>query len=255
MYEYSGDANLPHRLLTSRHGSLTGYEEITRNAAGEATRVDFYTARGALTGYTTTAYTADHADGATYGADGKRRSHWTTHFSPDGAVVRLVKYDEGFSSHQEVIYDPPRGTETSITQFRNDGELQLSTVNTYDGDDNLIRQDLYSPDRTWYGAKTYEHNLLTRKSYKFSNGTSMDIDIKYDARRSTSSATQRVDGKLICTFQLEHFPNGTIARTVAIGPDASLWAEYPNLLVIEVDQQGHPPNTTAGVIHKKGNWW
>lgn len=254
VYQYSGDAKLPHRAENYKQGAMTGYEEITRDTAGQPTRINSYTAQGELTGYTTNTYTADHADGANYTPNGTRRSHWTEYFSPDGAEVRYVRNLEGSSASQEVTYDPLRGIAKSTKQFKN-GELQISIAKTYDSDDDLIREDLYNPKGVWYGAKIYEHSLLTQKRYKFINGTSMEVDIAYDAKRWTTGSTERVDGKVVCKFQIEHLPDGTVSRTIAEGPDGSLWAEYPNLAVIEVGRDGHPPNSTAGILHKTGNWW
>jgi hypothetical protein len=253
-YLYTGGASLPHATETYKEGVLTGRSKITRDAQGQTTRLEFFTAQGALTGYTVTKWVAGHAERANFTPAGKRRWHSEDYYSSEGVLIRSVTQGEGSNSYNESIYDTARGVVKSAKQFT-DGKLQISYVNTYDDDDDLVRQDLYSDKGTWYGAKVYEHNLLTKKLYKFSSGGTQETRLAYDAKRWATSAQMYVDGKLICTFIYEHLPDGTTKRTIAQGPDGSLWAEYPDRYVDEVDRTGHPPNSAVGVIHKAGNWW
>jgi len=254
VYEYSGATSLPQATESYKQGVLTGRSKITRDAAGQTTRIDFFTAQGALTGYTLTKWVAGHAERTNFTPDGERRWQSKEYFSSEGVLTRSITQGAGSNSYNESIYDTARGVVKSAKQFTN-GQLQISYVNTYDDDDDLIRQDLYSDKGTWYGAKVYEHSLLTKKLYKFSSGHTQETQIKYDAKRWAESAQMYVDGKLICTFLFEHLPDGTTKRTVAQGPDGALLAEYPDRYVDEVDRTGHPPNSTTGIIHKAGNWW
>lgn len=249
-----GEGKLPSGSQSFTQGALTGTSKITRDASGRPTRSDSLTAQGALTGYTVSKYTGDRREWANYTPEGKRRSYGTVYYNSDGIQIRSISYTEGSSSHQETTSDPLRGITKSSKQFTN-GKLTVSRVNTYDPNDDLIRQDLYNDKDQWYGALTYEHNLLVKRSYKFLDGHTEEVVIKYDAKRWTESAQMSRDGRLICKFVYEHLPDGTIKRTIALGPDGSLWAEYPDLSVSIVQQDGHPPNSTSGVIHKKGNWW
>jgi hypothetical protein len=254
VYEYSGDAVLPTGARYFKQGMLTGITKYTRDASGRVTRSEFYTAQGSLTGYTTTNWVAGHAESANFAPDGVRRWHAEEYYSPAGIEVRSVMHYEGSNTYNESIYDTKRGLVKSSKQYTN-GQLQISYTNTYDADDDLVRQDLYSNKGTWYGAKLYEHNLVTKKLYKFSSGATQETYIKYDARRWAESAKFYVNNKLICTFLFEHLPDGTTKRTVAQGPDGSLWAEYPDRYVDEVDRNGHPPNSNLGIIHRAGTWW
>ncbi len=254
VYTYSDSSSLPSAWQTYKQGTLTGTGKITREASGRPARIDYFTAQGAPTGHTVTTYSADHAEQANYTPDGQRRWHGENYFNADGVLIKSVTQGENSVASRETIYDPLRGLAKSTKQFRN-GQLQISYVNTYDNNDDLVRQDLYSDKSVWYGAQTYEHNLLVKKLYKFSNGHTQETVIKYDANRWAERAQFSRDNKLVCTFVQEHLPDGTTKRTIALGPDGSLWAEYPNLVVTEVDQHGHPPNSTAGIIHKAGNWW
>jgi len=251
---YSGAARLPDQNHHFTGGVLTGVNVFTRDADGQIIRVDSYTDQGVLTGYSTGAFFADHADGATFTPEGVRKSHGQAYFSPDGAVIRRLNYIEEGDSYTEEQYDPARGLVTSMKKYV-DGKLRIIRLDTYDADDDLIRQDIYDENNIWYGAEFYDRNLLTKIQYKFASGDTEEIRYSYDQRRWATSTQQFEAGVLICTFLFERFPNGTIKRTIAHGPDGSLWAEYPNLMVSQVTKSGHPPNSTAGVIYKGGDWW
>lgn len=254
VYKYPDGGKLPSELQSYKQGTLTGTSKMTRDSSGRVIRTDYFTAQGAPTGYTITKYVADRAERANFTPDGHRRWHSEEYFNADGIEIKSVTQSENSSASVEATYDPLRGLSKSSKQFRN-GKLQISINNTYDADDDLIRQDLYNEKGKWYGAKIFEHNLLVKKLYKFTDGHTAEITIKYDANRWIERAQYSRDDRLVCTFVHEHLQDGTTKRTIALGPDGSLWAEYPNLSVVEVDQHGHPPNSTAGTIHKAGNWW
>lgn len=253
-YIYAGVDKLPSGSRSYKQGMPTGTAKFTRDASGRTVRIDYLTAQGSPTGYTETKYAVGHAESANYTPDGHRRWRKEQFFNADGVEIKAVTQAEGSTARKETTYDPQRGLEKSSKQFRND-QLQVSIVSAYDDDDDLVRQDLYNAKGTWYGAKLYERNLLVKKLYKFSDGHTAEVAIKHDANRWIDRAQFSRDGKLVCNFVHEHLPDGTTKRTIALGPDGSLWAEYPNLAVTEVDRNGHPPNSTAGVIHKTGNWW
>jgi hypothetical protein len=251
---YSGDARLPDHTRHFAAGVLTGVTAFTRDTDGQPTRVEFYTDQGVLTGYATNTFFSDHADGASFTPEGVRKARWQAYFSPDGAEIRRLTYFAEGDSYIEEQFDPTRGVEASMKKYVN-GKVRIAYVDTYDADDDLIRRDMYNENNAWYGAEYYERNLQTKGLYKFSSGEIREIRYSYDPRRWATSTQQFEDGVLVCTFLFERFPNGTIKRTIAQGPDSSLWAEYPNLMVVEVNRSGHPPGSTAGVIYKVGDWW
>ncbi len=254
VFIYPGAARLPDHARHFVNGALTGVTAFTRDADGQPTRIDFSTDQGVLTGYTTNTYFADHSDGANFAPDGTRKSHWQAYYSSDGAEIRELAYQEQGDAYTENQYDPARGIQTSSKRYMN-GQMRIAYNNTYDADDDLIRQDLYDENNKWYGAKIYEHNLQTKALFKFLSGETREIRYTYDQRRWATSTQQYEGDVLICTFLFERLPDGTIKRTIAQGPDGSLWAEYPNLMVVQVTKDGHPPNSTAGDIHKVGDWW
>jgi antitoxin component YwqK of YwqJK toxin-antitoxin module len=253
VYKY-GDGKLPSEAQTSTNGAVTGLTKITRDSSGQPIRTDHFTAQGALTGYTLAKYFGDRSDSENFTADGHRRWRSQSYYDSSGIMVRSTTHTEGISADQEKTYDPLRGIEKSSKQFLN-GKLQLSRVNTYDPNDDLVRQDLYDEKERWYGALTYENNHLVKRFYKFLDGHTQETTLKYDANGWRARGQQTRDGKLICSFVYEYLPDGTIKRTIALGADGSLWAEYPDLNVSVVGQDGHPPNSTAGTVHKKGKWW
>lgn len=255
-YEYSGDAVLPHAVRTYTEGALTGIEKLTRDSAGQVTRADFYSAQGELTAYTTISWVSGHAESTSYTGEGAQKGGRSeTYYSQEGVQVREIDYgEEGSNIYIETTYDTDRGLTKSEKRFRN-GQLEITYVNTYDDDDDLVRKDLYNSAGTWYAAKLYEHDLLVKKLYKLSDGHSKEVHLKYDAKRWVVSGEFYFDNKLICTFLYEHLSDGTIKRTIAQGPDGSLWAEYPNKYVEEVDKSGHPLNSKIGIIHHAGDWF
>ncbi|HEX5212792.1 MAG TPA: hypothetical protein VFW22_13790 [Pseudolabrys sp.] len=253
-YTYAGGAKLPSESQSYKQGTPTGTAKFTRDASGRTIRIDYLTAQGSPTGYTETKYVAGHAESTNYTPDGHRRWHRERYFNADGVMIKQATQSEGSTARRETTYDPQRGLEKSSAQFRDD-QLQVSIVSAYNDDDDLVRQDLYNAKGTWYGAKIYERNLLVKELYKFTDGGTAEVSIKYDANRWIERARFTHNDRLICNFVHEHLPDGTTKRTIALGPDGSLWAEYPNLSVVEVDRNGHPPNSTAGIIHKTGNWW
>jgi len=252
---YSGDAKLPDHSRHFDGGVLTSVAAFTRDADGQPVRVDFYTAQGVLTGYTINTFFADHADGAAFTPEGVRKGRVQHYFSADGVEIRTRSFiGDGSESYTEEQYDPARGIVTSMKKYV-DGKLRIIRVDIYDADDDLIRQDIYDENSVWYGAEFYDRNLLTRIVYKFASGDSREIRYSYDSRRWATSTEQYEAGVLICTFLFERLPNGTVKRTLAKGPDGSLWAEYPDMVVSQVAKNGHPPDSTVGTIYKVGDWW
>ena len=39
------------------------------------------------------------------------------------------------------------------------------------------------------------------------------------------------------------------------GPDGALWAEYPDMEIVDVRQNGQPINGRSAIINKAGNWY
>jgi hypothetical protein len=60
---------------------------------------------------------------------------------------------------------------------------------------------------------------------------------------------------LVCRFTYDRLADGTTKRTVAFGPDGAVWAEYPDMEVVDVRQNGHPINGRPAIINKAGNWY
>ena len=46
-----------------------------------------------------------------------------------------------------------------------------------------------------------------------------------------------------------------VERFLAFGPDGALWAEYPDMEVVDVRQNGHPINGRPAIINKVGLWY
>jgi hypothetical protein len=131
----------------------------------------------------------------------------------------------------------------------------ISYTNSYDGNGGMLRQDMYDDAGVWYGSHEFTNGLTTRKNYKFADGSRREVNITYDEKRRAKEARLTVNDKLICTFAFDYLPDGTVKRTMALGPNGDLWAEYPDRFVDEVGQDGQALNWTQGIIHHPGNWW
>lgn len=254
-YEYSGDGPLPHTERDYSQGVLTRVIKIVRDASGQPTRLESYTAQGELTGYVEASWNADSVLRTNYTPAGVPRWRWTTYYSPQGVRVRSVYTVEGNTTYTEHVWDDKTGLETSSKVFDIDGRLQNSRANTYDDDNQLLRTEIYSPAGVRYGVETYEHELLVKKSYNFPSGHTEETALTYNAAGRADRAQFYRDNKLICTFVYEYLSDGTIKRTIAQGPDGSLWAEYANRFTDIVDKDGYPPNSTVGAIYHRDAWF
>src|SRR5437762_9584167 len=58
---------------------------------------------------------------------------------------------------------------------------------------------------------------------------------------------------IFCRFTYDRLADGTATRTLAFGPDGALWAEYPDMEVVDVRQNGHPINGRPAIINKIGD--
>jgi hypothetical protein len=61
--------------------------------------------------------------------------------------------------------------------------------------------------------------------------------------------------KFVCRFTYERLSNGTVIRTLAYSPDNALWAEYPDMEIVDVRQDGEAINGKRAIISKMGNWY
>jgi hypothetical protein len=254
-YLYSAGGRLPDSFDNyAATGELTGRSRIQRNAAGDRTRIDTFTTTGTLTGYAVRNLGAESVESLSYTAEGKRTGRTVSYYSPAGVLVRVQSYPE-----DNIIYESDYDPGTGLAQARRklvSGKVESTNKYTYDSYGDRIRDDIYTADGTWYGAREYAENLQTAERYKFTDGSSQEVKFAYDENRRLATAVFSRNSQLICTFKYDRLPTGAVKRTLAVGPDGQLYAEYPDLVVTKVEQNGHPvDHPDAGVLHRKGNWW
>jgi hypothetical protein len=252
MYSFAPDSKAASGYETFTGSEKTGRVAIQRNASGERTREDYFTVGGAATGYTLYSYRTDSVEATIFTVDGKKRAVNISFYSPKDILTRAINYsnpdDQGF--HVDSDFDDRTGLRKGSTQFER-GNLTNSGLFNYDDDGDLIRQDVFDPAGNWFAATELVNGLTTKRLYD----SSKELRYSYDERRRVKETTLFYNEMLVCRFTYERLPDGTPKRTVAIGPDGMLWAEYPDMEVVDVRQDGHPINGRPAIINKSGNWY
>jgi hypothetical protein len=251
-YWFPPDADAASEYDTFTGSEKTGRVKIARNASGERTREDYFTVGGAATGYTLYAYRADSVEATAYTVEGKKRTVNVSFYSPKGILTRAISYsnpdDQGF--HVDSDFDDRTGLRKGSTQFES-GNLSNSGLFNYDDHGDLVRQDVFDPAGNWLAAAELVNGLPTKRLYD----SSKELRYSYDERRRVRETTLFYNEMLVCRFTYDRLPDGTATRTFAFGPDGALWAEYPDMEVVDVRQNGHPINGRPATINKMGNWY
>ena len=252
VYTFAADANAAVEYDTFTGSEKTGRVKIQRNAGGERTREDYFTVGGAATGYTLYAYRAESVEATSYTVEGKKRAVNVSLYSPKGILIRAINYsnpdDQGF--YVDSDFDDRTGLRKGSTQFE-DGNLSNSGLFNYDDDGDLIRQDIFDPAGHWFAAAELVNGLTTKRLYD----SSKELRYSYDERRRVKETTLFYNEMLVCRFTYDRLSDGTAKRTLAYGPDGALWAEYPDMEVVDVRQNGHPINGRPAIINKTGLWY
>jgi hypothetical protein len=254
VFHFEGGASLPSSLDIYKQGEVFAKTRIERNSRGESIRIEYLSVQGERTGDQTRTYFEDHVDWTKHNAEGKTTYRGTQFFSSLGVKIRAVDYlDEKTSI--ETAYDPDTGQQKVEKQFVN-AELKVTTRYSYDENGSLTRNDLYNSDGRWYGATEYREGLKTRRILKFSSGDKVETIFSYDSKRVSTEARFSVNDHLICVFKFERYPNGSLKRTLAVGPTGDLYAEFPDHYVDSVQHDGSTTSEISGtVIYKHGKWW
>ena len=252
IYSFAPGSKAASEYETFTGSEKTGRVTIQRNARGERTREDYFTVGGAVTGYTLYSYRPDSVEATIFTADGRKRAVNISFYSPTDVLTRAINYsnpdDRGF--HVDADFDDRTGLRKGSTQFES-GNLSNSGLFNYDDDGDLIRQDVFDAAGNWFAATELVNGLTIKRLYD----SSKELRYSYDERRRVKETTLFYNEMLVCRFTYERLPDGTPQRTVAIGPDGALWAEYPDMEVVDVRQDGHPINGRPAIINKAGNWY
>lgn len=252
VYSFVPDGKAASEYETFTGSEKTGRVRIQRNADGGRTREDDFTVNGALTGYTLYSYRADSVEATSYTSDGKKRAVNVSFYSPNDILTRAITYSnpDDQSFHVDSDFDDRTGLRKGSTQFEG-GTLSNSGLFDYDDDGDLVRQDVFDAAGRWFAAAELADGLTTKRLYD----SSKELRYRYDERRRVKETTLFYNDMLVCRFTYDRLPDGTAKRTLAFGPDGTLWAEYPDMEIVDVRQNGHPINGRPAIVNRAGNWY
>jgi hypothetical protein len=251
-YHYTGDSALYDSTDSYKSGEHTGKATYTRDDKGGIVQIDQFTAEGSATTHEARTYSGNTVDEAITAADGTPKDHYVLTFADSGALSSYRRVIG--TTFYEYAMDPTTGQSKSRRKVEGDKQV-LSTTITYDENGDRLREDFFDPTGKPYAVFSYSDGLLVRKSYTFDDGTKSQADITYGDKHWSTQCRLTVNGNFICTFTYDRLPDGTVKRTLALGPNGDLWAEYPNQLVNDIGKDGQPVDRTDGIIHHAGNWW
>jgi hypothetical protein len=252
VYSFAPDGKAASGYETFTGAEETGRVRIQRNGDGGRTREDYFTVNGVLTGYTLFSYRADSVETTSYTSDGQKRAVNVSFYSPTGILTRAITYSnpDDQSFHVDSDFDERTGLRKGSTQFES-GNLSNSGLFDYDDSGDLVRQDVFDPAGRWFAAAELVDGLTTKRLYD----SSKELRYSYDERRRVKETTLFYNDMLVCRFSYDRLPDGTAKRTLAFGPDGALWAEYPDMEIVDVRQNGQPINGRPAIINKPGNWY
>jgi hypothetical protein len=156
--------------------------------------------------------------------------------------------------YTDVQVDEDTGHSLSSKQM-NGTQLQNTKKWVWAGDGALIRVDVYDENGVWYSADEFEHGLSSRRLYKFVNGGTEEIRYSYNEKRWLIKSAVSHNDQLVCSLTYDRLPDGTVQKSVAVGPDGAMMGEYAAPAVTDLGRTGQPPGRSDGVLHKTGDWW
>jgi len=252
IYSYAPGSALADGFETFADSEKTGRVKIQRNASGERTRDDYLTVSGESTGYNVYSYRADSVETTSYAPDGRKRQSDVSYYSPSGVLTRMVAHsnpdDQSFYTDSD--FNEGTGLRKGRMQFEG-GSLTNNGLFNYDEDGDLIGQDVFDAAGNWFAGAELVDGLTTTRFYD----SSKELRYTYDEKRRVKETTLFFQNMLICRFIYDRLPDGTVKRTVALGPNGEQWAEYPDTEIVDVRQNGQPINGKTAIISKPGNWY
>ena len=251
-YHYSGSSRFYDSDETFVNGEKTQITLYQRDPQGRVTRMDKETAVGKPTQYWVLTWSPSHVDVRIYDPDNRPTDHLSSDFSPGGLQARQVQYSSPASdaSYSEIEMDEHTGLDFSEREVR-DGKLVNTRKFSYDGNGDKTRIDVYNSEGVWFASVEFTDGKTTRRKY----GSGKEVRYSYD-NGEVKEGTIMIGGRTLCKLTYDRESDGTLKRTLAIGADGTLWAEYPPPMVWDINQNGQPMGgRTDGIIHKTGNWW
>ena len=252
IYSFEGNAELPSGYRYFEAGEEKGRTHYTRDTRGNVIRAESYTVGGTLSSYSTLQYLSDELTVIHgFAPDGKEISRGESHYSSAGILIRSRSYNvPDLSSYVDRVYDVGTGRVTSATQFTG-GKVSVRSSYAFNADGDVVREDAYDADGSFFASEEFSDDLAIRRRY--SDGK--ELRYTWDAHRRRVGTEVWFGGRLICRLTYDRLPNYIVTRTIAVGPNGDLWAEYPNKQVIDIDEDGMPSQGGETKILKTGKWW
>jgi hypothetical protein len=252
---YNGAARASDSVAyTDANGQAGTSSKLERDAAGNVTRSVDYTRLNHLSGIRRRFIRRDTVEVFDSTADGRQPAHSVNVFDSAGTLVKEVRFLQA-GVRLEYARSATTGQIQENREFHGDS-LTFVTKWTYGTDHLPLRYDVYYPNGTWVGSTEFAGGLQSVFRYKYANGQTEERRYSYDDNRQTTQAKYFREGQLVCTFTFERTAEGTVKRTLAIGPNGDLLAEYPDMYVETVTSDGRPFQTPEkAIIHKTTAWW
>ena len=173
-----------------------------------------------------------------------------------GGPRKVHLYPVGKSYSEEWEFDGDTGRIIAKRYLREPGGGPIAYErNAYEGNGDLLRVDRFDDKTKWYGADMYEHGLIAATIKKSADGSKRQTRRSYDPLGILKQSVQSEAGKVVCTFVYDRKSDGTINRTLAMGPDGELLAEYVGQEIAQVEKNGQPKSGAPGILQKQGDWW
>jgi hypothetical protein len=257
VYHYPADSQRYSSTDNYSGAALTGRNELKYNSSGFVIRIDHFDTAGARTGYTTVDVVPQGGTENLYTAAGRLRAVYVYRCSAAGRMVRLTRYanpaDRG--SYSVFDYSEDTGLSTLRQQYR-EGHLELVISTIYDGSGDPANRIGSTPDGTVVLTEDYSNALrIMRRYVEPALNAGLELHDHYNDKQWLDGVGVYFMGTLVCQLKYQMTSDGTVKKTLALGPDGSLWAEYPDQLVYDIDRDGTPVEGYPMVRHKTGDWW
>lgn len=236
-------------------GEQTTIVTIQRDEQGRRARQEFFLLDGRLTTYRVRTYTGDRVESVQFTAAGKREGRTVLAYSAEDVLTRARWYPGDGSTYYDTEIDAQTGLSKGRRKYRN-GVLDSSSRENYDSGGLVTRSLHYDADGRPFGVTDFAEGLKVTSRYDRADGSSLEVRFSHDDKRRTRETRYAYNGRHICTLVYERLPNGRVVRSMALGPNGDVWAEYPDLFVEYIERSGEAVDRPGvAKIYKKGPWW
>jgi hypothetical protein len=237
-------------------GEPTTRVTIQRDAQGRRIRQEFALLDGRLTSYRVRAYETGRVESTQYSATGRREGRSILTYSTQDVLTRSRWYPgDASTTYYDTEFDERTGLATGRRKYRH-GALDSSSREAYDAGGLATRSIHYGADGRRFGVTDFAAGLKIASRYDLGDGSTLEVRFAHDAKRRTREARYAYNERHVCTLVYERLANGRVVRSLAVGPDGQVWAEYPDLYVEYIERTGEAVDRPGvAKIYRKGPWW